>query len=67
MFEQKKSKLILAPEALPEYMSGDTLIEKVLNAYLTDMFVQSYDVPPDECLKEAKEIIALIRKFSTIN
>jgi hypothetical protein len=64
---KKKSVMILAPEALPEHMDGDTLLEKQLNAYLTDTFVQSYDVPPDECLSEAKEIIAILRRYKELN
>jgi hypothetical protein len=64
---KKKSKMILAPEALPEHMDGDTLLEKQLNAYLTDTFVQSYDVPRDECLAEAREIILMLKKLKELN
>lgn len=64
---KKKSVMILAPEALPEHMEGDTLLEKQLNAYLTDTFVQSYDVDPSECLDEAREIIAILRRYKELN
>ena len=43
-------------------MDGDTDLEKKLNSYLTCRFIISKDVPSDECLDEAKEIIRMIKE-----
>lgn len=40
-------------------MDGSTPTVKRLNAYLTDAFIWSEDVPSDECLPEAEELLAL--------
>ncbi len=37
-------------------MLGDTLLERQLNAYLTNHFVLSEGVPADECLSEARDV-----------
>ena len=44
-------------------MEGDNLLEKRLNAYLTRRFVLSGGVPADECLSEARAIIAMVRTY----
>lgn len=44
-------------------MDGDTELEKRLNSYLTCQFILVDDVPADECLSEAKEIIELVKKY----
>lgn len=51
----------LVSEVTPETMAGDTKLEKQLNSYLTKHFIGGKELPADECLSEAKEIIALIR------
>lgn len=41
-------------------MAGDNELEKRLNSYLTVQFVIKEDVPYDECLSEAREIIKIV-------
>jgi hypothetical protein len=41
-------------------MAGDSSLQKQLNAYLTDRFISPRDMPPDECLTEAKAIISKV-------
>lgn len=53
----------MVKEVTPETMDGDTDLEKHLNAYLTCQFIVSFNMPSDECLHEAKEVIAIVRKF----
>jgi len=43
-----------------EQMDGDNELEKKVNCYLTKQFILSSNVPADECLSEAKHIIALV-------
>ena len=45
-------------------MEGDTELEKRLNSFLTCWFVISQDVPADECIKEAKKIIEMVKQYS---
>lgn len=42
-------------------MDGKTDLEKRLNSYLTARFIFSRDVPSDECLSEARDVIRLVR------
>lgn len=42
-------------------MAGDSYLEKWINAYLTTQFIVKGNVPPDECLREAKEIMNKIK------
>lgn len=44
-------------------MDGDDLLERKLNAYLTKQFVLGSDVPSDECLEEARKVIAMVREY----
>jgi hypothetical protein len=44
-------------------MAGDTDLEKMLNAYMTCQFILHKDVPADECLMEAKKIIAIVQAY----
>ena len=44
-------------------MAGATPLVKMLNAYLTVRFTVSRDVPADECLKEAMQVIAIVRAY----
>lgn len=44
-------------------MAGDTPLEQMLNAYLTDHFILTFDIPADECLSEAKKIIAIVNAY----
>lgn len=46
------------------HMSGDTELERAVNSYLTCQFIMRRNVPADECLTEAKEIIALVRHMN---
>ena len=43
-------------------MAGETDLEKKVNSYLTCQFILSYNVPADECLTEARELITMIKK-----
>ena len=45
----------------PDTMDGDTRLEKVLNSLITNAFIGSGDLPPDECLSEARSIIRRIK------
>lgn len=45
-------------------MAGDTPLEKRINAYLTRQFISKTGMPVDECLREAKYILALVRKHN---
>lgn len=57
----KNSKMVKF--VTPKEMDGDTDLEKILNAYLTKQFILSRDVPSDECLSEAKEILKIIEEY----
>jgi hypothetical protein len=46
-------------------MDGDTPLEKKLNALLTRSFILNRDVPADECLFEAKEILDMFANKTT--
>jgi hypothetical protein len=46
-----------------ESMEGSDRLEKRLNAYLTRRFVLCQNVPADECLDEAREIIEMVQRF----
>lgn len=51
-------KYRIVPEATPQAMDGDTRLARELNSLLTKSFIMSRDVPSDECLREATELIA---------
>jgi hypothetical protein len=44
-------------------MGGETPLEKMLNSYLTSHFITHKDVPIDECLSEARKIIAIMKAY----
>lgn len=44
-------------------MDGDTPLEQMLNAYLTTQFILKHNVPADECLAEARKVIAIVRAY----
>jgi hypothetical protein len=48
----------LVQRVTKESMLGDTLQERAVNALLTRTFIGRADVPADECLSEAKKILA---------
>jgi hypothetical protein len=48
-------------------MDGEGYLEKLLNSYLTTHFIGSKDIPSDECLGIAKDIIGLIREFDKLD
>ena len=52
----------IVDQVTPEVMEGDSPLEKELNAYLTKRFIVSSHIPADECLQEAKHIVALVLK-----
>lgn len=41
-------------------MQGDTLLERRINAYLTKQFIWPREMPDDECLDEARTLIAFV-------
>ena len=41
-------------------MEGDTELEKKINSFLTVQYIFEKDVPADECLQEAKELLELV-------
>jgi hypothetical protein len=43
-------------------MAGDTELEKRINSYLTAQFIWRTHVPEDECLEEARKVIAIVRE-----
>lgn len=50
-------------EVVAEKMDGNTLLEKQINAYLAKRFIYSRDVPADECLNEAREVIKMVEDY----
>lgn len=60
----KKTKVKLVKDAeVWQDMAGDSALEKRINSYLTCQFILCKDVPADECLSEAKEIIKLVQEY----
>lgn len=57
----RKGKGDIVKDVTPETMDGDTPAEKELNAYLTRQFILPTEMPSDECLSEAKEVIRMVR------
>lgn len=49
-----------------QLMAGSTSLEQMINAYLTTQFVLSEAVPADECLAEARKIIAIVRAYGEL-
>ena len=43
-------------------MAGETELEKKVNSYLTTQFITIHEIPKDECLIEAKQIMSMIRE-----
>jgi hypothetical protein len=43
-------------------MDGDTATERWLNALLTSAYIGKSDLPSDECLSEAREIVGMFEK-----
>jgi hypothetical protein len=56
-------KFRLVGEVNESTMDGSTDLEKMVNAYITKQFVLSRDVPSDECLDEARDIIKMVRDY----
>ena len=44
-------------------MAGNNELEKRLNKYLTSQFIGFHEVPEDECLTEAREVIKIVREY----
>lgn len=42
---------------------GDNDLERSVNAYLTSQFIMTKGVPADECLREARKIIEMVRNY----
>ena len=59
----KKTNYIVNGVISWEYMDGDNELEKKINCYLTKQFIMPSDIPSDECLSEAKHIIALVSSY----
>ena len=55
---KKSNQAPMVKEITPETMMGSTPLEKALNAYITRNFIGSRNLPSDECLSEAREIIS---------
>ncbi len=53
----KKEQAPIVKEVNPETVQGNTALERELNAFLTKNFIMSGDVPADECIDEARDII----------
>ena len=49
---------IVRDSCIWEDMAGDSVQEKMINSILTSNFIACRNIPADECLSEAKEIIA---------
>lgn len=47
-----------------EGMAGDNDLEKQISSYLTLRFIGRFDLPSDECLTEAKDVIKMIKNHS---
>lgn len=56
-----KTKMVKAAQW--HHMAGETALEKMLNAYLTVQWVGMRRVPADECLKEARKVIEIVRAY----
>lgn len=56
----QRNELEMTDVISAETMQGDTPLEREINAYLTKQFIWPRDMPTDECLSEAKHIIALV-------
>lgn len=56
----KKDCTKIVKDVSKETMDGKTDLEKRLNAYLTCQFIGHHDLPADECLTEAREIVKMM-------
>ena len=63
----KDKNNIIQGNLSPELMDGDNDLEKALNCYLCSQFILNENLPADECLSDAKEIIAVIKKYYDID
>lgn len=54
-------KLSRIVKPLPENMAGDTLLEREVNALLTQRVISTVEAPDDEFLDVARELIALVQ------
>lgn len=61
-YQAELAKATIVRKVTPETMMGSTPLEKALNAYLTKQFIWSHDIPSDECLSEAREILDIVRE-----
>ena len=57
----------IVAEVTDEVMDGDTPLEKKMNAFLTRSFILNRDVPADECMQEAKEIIEKLKNNASLS
>lgn len=58
--KRKKGKIVKVVSMSTMY--GNSYLEQWLNMYLTKNFIAKQDIPNDECLSEARDIL---EKFST--
>lgn len=61
-----RRKVRLVDQVSPDVMDGDTRLERELNAYLTRSFIGGRDIPADECLPEARDIIDLFKSGESL-
>lgn len=58
----------IVEQVTPETMAGDSVLEKCINVLITRHFISSSNIPADECLDEARELIrAKFNKEETIS
>ena len=51
----------IVKEVSEQSMEGENLLEKRLNAYLTKRFIMATGMPADECIREARDVITMVR------
>ncbi len=59
----RNRKYQIVAEVTAETMAGDTMLERAINSLVTRSFIGTKDLPSDECLSEAKEIVQLSQDF----
>lgn len=59
----KDGACLIVDEVTERSMEGDSLLEKRINAYLTRTFIMSTGMPADECIREARAVISMVRSY----
>lgn len=60
--EMEPDYTIVKDTGIWQEMDGATDLEKKLNSYLTKRFIGRKDIPSDECLSEARDVIVMVRE-----